>query len=63
MSFVLVNIYGSTVDKRLDQVTFANTLCEILEKNKGDNIILGGDFNICIDALIPDVLSTKKSWL
>ena len=60
LNLVIVNIYARTVDKRLDQVTCANTLCDTLEKYNGDNIILGGDWNISIDTLSPDVLSTKN---
>ena len=60
LSLVIVNIYAPTIDKRLDQVTFGNCLCEKLEKYKGDNIILGGDLNICIDNFTPNILNNSN---
>ena len=48
-SYVIINVYAPTVDKRNDQVTFGNFILDMLQDYSGRNIILGGDFNLDFD--------------
>ena len=60
MSLTIVNVYAPTIDKRLDQVTFINTVSERLENYHGGNIVIGGDLNINMDISATDTLHCKN---
>ena len=60
LNLTIVNIYAPTIDRRTEQMVYANSVRNILDKHKGNNIILGGDFNICLDNFVPDGLYSKN---
>ena len=47
--YVISNIYAPTIDKLGDQKCFGEYMVKQLECYAGSNIIIGGDFNICLD--------------
>ena len=60
-SLVLLNIYSPTKDKVDDQITFLETLRNILEDYNG-KLILGGDFNLYLNpALDKDPSEARQS--
>ena len=50
--FVLVNIYAPTKDKHDEQERFIGFIKETLNNYIDGNIIIGGDFNTCLDPAI-----------
>ena len=54
---VLINIYAPTKDHPTDQLLFLNFLTNVLNEYVDANIIIGGDFNICLN---PEI--DKKRW-
>ena len=60
LNLTFVNIYAPTIDKRSEQVAFANSICETLSNYKEENIILGGDLNINLDTYATDGLYSKN---
>ena len=44
---ILANVYAPTKDKPKEQIDFLSTL-KIFLSDCGNNIILGGDFNVCL---------------
>lgn len=49
MTFLAVNIYSPTQDHQLDQVRLIDKLEEKIVCMDTDNILLGGDFNLCLN--------------
>ena len=47
--FVLLNIYAPTKDKNTMQNNFLNYLHSTIEKYSDKNLIIGGDFNVCLN--------------
>ena len=47
--YIAVNVYAPTSDKKLDQATFGVFLFDTLQKYQGQNIIIGGDFNLNLE--------------
>ena len=47
--FVLGNIYAPTKDKVAQQNTFITYLNSIIETYSDKNMLIGGDFNVCLD--------------
>ena len=47
--YIVVNIYAPTSDKKIDQATFGVFLFDTLQKYQGQNIIIGGDFNLNLE--------------
>ncbi len=47
--YTLVNIYAPTKYNVNIQIQFLSKLEEMLENYKGDNLILGGDWNVILD--------------
>ena len=47
----LVNIYAPTQDKENEQILFFTELNNDIEDNLDKKLIIGGDFNICLQAL------------
>ena len=48
----IINIYAPTKDKESEQIEFLNFLYESLLDYGDKNIILGGDFNVCLNPLL-----------
>ena len=48
--YILANLYAPTIDKRKEQVDFGQYIFNILHNYIGENIIIGGDFNIDLDS-------------
>ena len=46
--YVIANIYAPTIEKLGDQKRFGESMLRQLECYAGSNIIIGGDFNICL---------------
>ena len=51
-SFILVNIYAPTKDKPLEQQQFLSEVKTHLSNFIDCNIIIGGDFNTCLNPII-----------
>ena len=51
-SFILINVYAPTQDNSKEQKQFFEKLSDILDEFIGCNIILGGDFNVCLNPAI-----------
>ena len=49
--YIITNIYAPTIDKTQDQKAFGEYLLKLLQDYKGENIIIGGDFNINIECI------------
>ena len=45
---VLMNVYAPTKDKMSQQITFLNIIKDILDNYIDRNLLIGGDFNMCI---------------
>ena len=54
-NFILCNVYAPTKDKMDKQLFFLTILRNHLENHLDKELILGGDFNVCID---PDIDKT-----
>ena len=54
-NFILCNVYAPTKDKMDKQLIFLTLLRNHLENHLDKELILGGDFNVCID---PDIDKT-----
>ena len=59
LNLVILNIYAPTIDKRKEQLAFANSVCSTLENYTGD-VIIGGDFNISLDTFPADIECSKN---
>ena len=59
--YIIINIYAPTVDKTHDQKVFGEYLLQLAQKYKGDNIIIGGDFNINLTTVDQHVNPNNKS--
>ena len=46
---ILLSISMFQLDKKLDQATFGGILFDTLQKYQGQNIIIGGDFNLKLE--------------
>ena len=51
-NFTLLNIYAPTKDKIDMQNVFLGYLHSVIDNYSDKNIILGGDFNVCLDPVI-----------
>ena len=51
--YIIVNIYAPTIDKASEQKHVGEFLFSTLEQYVGLIIIIGGDFNICLDNMVP----------
>ena len=51
-SLILANIYAPTKDKRDIQIEFLQYINEQIAKVADKNLLLGGDFNICLEPLL-----------
>ena len=51
-TYVLCNVYAPTKDKVLDQQRVLEKLKNVIENFSDKNLIIGGDFNCCLDPLI-----------
>ena len=49
--YFIVNVYAPTHDKEIEQVNFLEKLKSRIEDNLGKMIIVGGDFNICLESI------------
>ena len=52
IAYTLINVYSPTKDNPVGHKYFLNTLKELIESHGDENIIIGGDFNICLDPKI-----------
>ena len=52
-TLITVNIYALTVEKASDQKLFGEYLLSVLVPYVGLNIIICGDFNICVNNMQP----------
>jgi exonuclease III len=50
--FSLVNDYAPTKDNHKDQIALLNELLQILLSLNNHNLLIGGDFNVCLDPKI-----------
>lgn len=48
-SFLLVNIYAPTQDLQTEQIDLIDVLEELIVESGEPNILMGGDFNLCMD--------------
>ena len=48
---VICNVYAPTKDKETEQINFITNISELLEDFLDKNIVIGGDFNTCMDPL------------
>ena len=48
----IMNVYSPTQDQIQNQITFAKQISEIIEKYMHCTLIIGGDFNICMDPVL-----------
>ena len=48
-NFILINVYAPTKDNSKEQKQFFEYVNDRLEDYTGCNIIIGGDFNICLN--------------
>ena len=51
-----MNLYAPTSDKKANQAIFGKYIYEILKPYQGQNIIVGGDLNICVEDIKPSTL-------
>ena len=51
-NFILVNIYAPTKDKTHMQNGFLSYLNSVVDDYGDNNIIIGGDFDVCLDPLV-----------
>ena len=49
--YILVNIYPPTRDKPNEQTSFLSKLREMLQNCNGNPLIIGGDFNTCVNII------------
>ena len=47
--FIIVNVYFPTKDNPVQQLEFFNYLKSIINEYIGSNLLVGGDFNICLN--------------
>ena len=48
-NFVFINIYAPTKDKKIEQDTFFENLNELILNYSDRNLMIGGDFNVCLN--------------
>lgn len=48
-SYVIGSLYAPTRDKAQDQLNFISLVAEKMEELESENILLGGDFNVCMN--------------
>ena len=51
-NIILINVYAPTKDKEADQILFITEISKMLEDFMDQNIIIGGDFNVCLDPML-----------
>ena len=51
-NFVILNIYAPTKDHENEQLKFLDTMCIHLHEFGDKNVMIGGDFNVCLN---PDI--------
>ena len=49
LNMIIVNIYAPTKDNEKDQITFIDMVANFLYDNMDRNILVGGDFNVCLE--------------
>ena len=49
LELVLANVYAPTKDKKQEQLDFVNYVFNVLKDFTGKTIIVGGDFNTCLN--------------
>ena len=49
--YILVNIYAPTKDKPNEHISFLSKLREMLQNCNGNPLIIGGDFNTCLNII------------
>ena len=59
--FLLVNIYAPTKDRETEQIDFLDDIKQHLRDHYDKNILIGGDFNVCINPLIDKKGGTKDT--
>ena len=60
-NFILCNVYAPTKDKKEEQLAFLEKLRKQLENYLDRDLIIGGDFNACINPEIDKSGGTKES--
>ena len=60
-NFVIINIYSPTKDKQQGQLLFLSNLKNIVEQYSDKALIIGGDFNTCLDATLDKKGGTVKN--
>ena len=50
--FILINVYAPTKDEPVEQVSFINYISNELLPHLDGNLMIGGDFNCCLDPAI-----------
>ena len=58
-NFILINVYAPTKDNSKEQKQFFEDVSDILEDYTGCNIIIGGDFNVCLNPNLDKQGGTK----
>lgn len=49
VAYTLLNAYAPTADRPEDQIAFLDTMEDCVQSSDSPNVIIGGDFNFCID--------------
>ena len=60
-TFVLVNVYAPTKDKKQMQIEFLDYVQSKVVDHVDKSILIGGDFNICLDPNIDKIGGTKEN--
>ena len=61
-SHIIVTVYFATKDKPHEQVMLLEYIRQLLMNYSGQNIIIGGDLNTCLNFNI-DKKSLKRKWI
>ena len=61
--YIIVNIYAPTIDKKQEQVNFINSVLDMLQSYLGENIIIGGDFNLDLDKSQKEIHSNNPGYI
>ena len=48
----IINVYAPTKDNSKAQLEFGDILSEIVERNSDTPLIIGGDFNVCLNPML-----------
>lgn len=60
-SYILANIYTPTQDSPLEQISLIDSLEEKIVDSGESNVLLGGDFNLCLDQTLDRSSTTSGS--